>query len=109
MGKVILPEVCIDNQNSRKLFSIQQCIHGLLYPYGPIWILAFGISNKNINFFFCSPPNGCLQYHTGIDGRFTTFNYLNPTSSQVMHLRNQNYRVCIRQEEGKMQMYVGEI
>merc|ERR1711971_1377370 len=41
------------------------------------------------------PPNGCLQYHTGIDGRFTTFNWGGP-----QHLRNQNYRVCIRQEEG---------
>jgi len=41
------------------------------------------------------PPNGCLQYHTGIDGRFTTFNW-----GGTQHLRNQNYRVCIRQEEG---------
>ena len=24
---------------------------------------------------FFSPPNGCLQYHTGIDGRFQTFNF----------------------------------
>jgi len=40
-------------------------------------------------------PNGCLQYHTGIDGRFTTFNW-----GGTQHLRNQNYRVCIRQEEG---------
>ena len=42
-----------------------------------------------------SQPNGCLQYHTGIDGRFTTFNW-----GGTQHLRNQNYRVCIRQEEG---------
>ena len=45
---------------------------------------------------FFSPPNGCLQYHTGIDGRFQTFNF-----DGNRHLRNQNYRVCIRQEEGK--------
>ena len=50
--------------------------------------------------YFYSPPNGCLQYHTGIDGRFTTFNYDNPTTAQQTHLRNQNYRICIRQEEG---------
>jgi len=41
------------------------------------------------------PPNGCLQYHTGIDGRITTFNW-----GGTQHLRNQNYRICIRQEEG---------
>ena len=41
------------------------------------------------------PPNGCLQYHTGIDGRFETFNF-----DGGQHLRNQNYRVCVRQEEG---------
>ena len=47
------------------------------------------------------PPNGCLQYHTGIDGRFATFNYgLSGTPSTYTHLRNQNYRICIRQEEG---------
>lgn len=44
------------------------------------------------------PPNGCLQYHTGIDGRFTTFNW--GSTPVVQHLRNQDYRICIRQEEG---------
>ena len=48
-----------------------------------------------ISSIYFSQPNGCLQYHTGIDGRFTTFNW-----GGTQHLRNQNYRVCIRQEEG---------
>eukprot|EP00094_Tigriopus_californicus_P013894 TCALIF_13448-PB protein Name:"Protein of unknown function" AED:0.34 eAED:0.34 QI:0/0.4/0.16/0.5/0.6/0.83/6/0/273 len=44
-------------------------------------------------------PNGCgcLQYHTGLTGRFTTFNFL-PTNDN--HLANQDYSVCIRQEAG---------
>ena len=51
-------------------------------------------------------PNGCLQYHTGIDGRFSTFNYgLTGTPSTYSHLRNQNYRICIRQEEGEIEFY----
>ena len=50
-----------------------------------------------MSFLNYSPPNGCLQYHTGIDGRFTTFNYGGTTAQ---HLRNQDYRICIRQEEG---------
>ena len=49
-----------------------------------------------------SQPNGCLQYHTGIDGRLETFNWGNVGTSQDSHLRNQNYRICIRQEEGKV-------
>merc|ERR1739844_116368 len=43
------------------------------------------------------PPTGCLQYHTGITGRFETFNY--PATSES-HLPSQEYSVRIRQEEG---------
>jgi hypothetical protein len=42
-------------------------------------------------------PNGCLQYHTGTDGRLTTFNFLDTLTS---HLASQNYNICIRQEDG---------
>eukprot|EP00095_Tigriopus_kingsejongensis_P002419 maker-scaffold1151_size58901-snap-gene-0.10 protein:Tk02419 transcript:maker-scaffold1151_size58901-snap-gene-0.10-mRNA-1 annotation:"hypothetical protein X777_11146" len=41
--------------------------------------------------------SGCLQYHTGHTGRFTSFNFL-PTLDN--HLANQEYGICIRQEEG---------
>jgi len=44
-----------------------------------------------------SPPDGCLQWHTGLTGRFTTFNFLDTADN---HLPNQDYSVCIRQEEG---------
>ena len=50
--------------------------------------------------FTYSPPNGCLQWHTGVNGRFETFNFPGTTSNEYQHLRNQDYRVCIRQEEG---------
>ncbi|XP_059084415.1 uncharacterized protein LOC131881546, partial [Tigriopus californicus] len=44
------------------------------------------------------PQNcGCLQYHTGLTGRITTFNFL-PTNDN--HLANQEYSICIRQEAG---------
>ncbi len=36
--------------------------------------------------FFCSPPDGCLQYHTGLTGRFTTFNF---DATSETHLQNQ--------------------
>merc|ERR1712027_159344 len=44
-----------------------------------------------------APPTGCLQYSTGLTGRFTTFNFQNEDEN---HLRNQQYSHCIRQECG---------
>ena len=41
------------------------------------------------------PPEGCLQYHTGVEGRLTTFNF-----GEDGHLPNQNYKICMRQEMG---------
>lgn len=43
-------------------------------------------------------PEGCLQYHTELTGRFQTFNFADTTTPQ--HLANQNYGICIRQEDG---------
>ena len=45
-------------------------------------------------------PEGCLEYHTGKEGRFTSFNYQGEQSTKRMHLASQNQRICIRQEEG---------
>merc|ERR1712241_1599512 len=43
-------------------------------------------------------PEGCLQYHTALSGRFQTFNFAQATGST--HLQLQNYGICIRQEDG---------
>jgi len=43
-----------------------------------------------------TPPDGCLQYHTGTAGQLTTFNY----AGNALHLANQDYNICIRQEMG---------
>merc|ERR1711971_885066 len=43
-----------------------------------------------------TPPDGCLQYHTGSAGQLTTFNY----AGNALHLADQNYNICIRQEMG---------
>merc|ERR1712226_235180 len=42
-------------------------------------------------------PEGCFQYQTGLTGVIKTFNF---DDSADNHLGNQNYDVCIRQEEG---------
>lgn len=43
-----------------------------------------------------TPPEGCLQWHTGTDGRMMTFNF----ESDTFHLQNHNYNICVRREEG---------
>jgi len=43
-----------------------------------------------------TPPDGCLQYHTGTAGQLTTFNY----AGNALHLAEQDYNICIRQEMG---------
>merc|ERR1711971_1373264 len=43
-----------------------------------------------------TPPDGCLQYHTGTAGQLTTFNY----AGNAPHLADQDYNICIRQEMG---------
>jgi len=43
-------------------------------------------------------PADCLQYFTGLNGAFKSFNY-QTTTPQV--LQSQNYNICLRQEEGK--------
>jgi len=44
-----------------------------------------------------APPDGCLQWNTGLTGRLTTFNYAATSSS---HLGSQDYNICIRSEAG---------
>merc|ERR1711971_577544 len=43
-----------------------------------------------------TPPGKCLQYHTGTAGQLTTFNY----AGNALHLADQDYNICIRQEMG---------
>jgi len=43
------------------------------------------------------PPHGCLQYHTGDSGSFSTFNY---AATSGRHINSHDYSICIRQEEG---------
>lgn len=42
------------------------------------------------------PPSGCLQYLIGSKGTLETFNFAGNNG----HLINQNYGICIRQEQG---------
>lgn len=44
------------------------------------------------------PPANCLQYYTGTQGTFSSFNYLPNTDSQ--YLNNLNYAICLRKEAG---------
>ena len=37
------------------------------------------------------PPDGCLQYHTTLSGRFQTFNFAETTTASQVHLAAQKY------------------
>ncbi|GIY35199.1 CUB domain-containing protein [Caerostris darwini] len=49
-----------------------------------------------------APPN-CLQYFTGTQGRFSSFNYVQEESSISSggYLNNLNYAICFRKEVGR--------
>ena len=48
------------------------------------------ITSIEIHWFHFRPRNGCLQYHTGLTGRFTSFNFI-PTMDN--HLKLQKYDI----------------
>ena len=64
----------ISNSMRSKLWVSNICFYILLW-----W------GCKNIYF---RPRDGCLQYHTGLTGRFTSFNFI-PTGDN--HLKEQKY------------------
>ena len=41
------------------------------------------------SFFLFRPPDGCLQYHTGIAGTLKTFNFDEATVANRQHLASQ--------------------
>ena len=45
-----------------------------------------------------APPDGCVQYHTGIAGNMKSYNY--GISDDYHHLGGQEYSICIRREKG---------
>ena len=47
-----------------------------------------------------APESGCFQYHAGLTGRITTFNWDATTTATQVHLANQQYNICIRPAEG---------
>ena len=38
------------------------------------------------NYVITRPPDGCLQYHTGVSGQITTFNFIDTATT---HLASQ--------------------
>ena len=64
--------------------KVSQIPCGANYGYMAFLILSF--EHKNHVHF--RPRDGCLQYHTGLTGRFTSFNFI-PTGDN--HLKEQKY------------------
>jgi len=62
--------------------------------------LEFEDFNKTHSFFARPTSPACLQYHTGVTGRFSSFNFLETTAASQHHLPKQQYSICIRPEAG---------
>jgi len=52
------------------------------------------------------PPEGCLQWHTGASGKLKSFNGGHSGTQQM--IKNQNYDICIRTEEGYCKFQVSQ-
>jgi len=52
-------------------------------------------------------PAGCLQYYTGVNNVFTSFNW-DGTSTSARQLAAQNFKICFRQEEGMCKINYNE-
>jgi hypothetical protein len=81
-------------------FQIFYFTYYLFYNWSGILIVGL-IFKKFIFLITSRQPSGCLQYSTGLSGRFTTFNFAG-VNSAYQHLANQNYRYCVRQALGKI-------
>ena len=59
-----------------------------------IWML------KIHSFYFkLAAPKGCLQWFTESSGTISSFNYLSSSTPSVQQLANQDYTICIRDNE----------
>ncbi|XP_059081757.1 uncharacterized protein LOC131879445 [Tigriopus californicus] len=97
-----IPEICGQNSGQHIYVDMDRGCSGntqLDFSFsGTASIRIFEIKASQIECGSRSaPPDGCLQYHTELDGRFQTFNY---AAKDESHLDDQNYSICIRQMLG---------
>jgi len=100
-GSSVVPTICGANNGQHIYFELGEASGDtatLSFKFGA----TAGSRDYEIRVsqFPCSsaltPPEGCLQWHTGTDGRLTTFNF----EADTTHLASQDYSICIRREEG---------
>ncbi|TRY67160.1 hypothetical protein TCAL_15822 [Tigriopus californicus] len=98
-----IPEICGQNSGQHIYVDMDRGCSGntqLDFSFsGTASIRIFEIKASQIECGSRSaPPDGCLQYHTELDGRFQTFNY---AAKDESHLDDQKYySICIRQMLG---------
>lgn len=91
------PIICGNNAGYHMIVDAKDSCNELTF----IWGSDSNIRAWNIKVsqFSCNSPwkapQGCLQYFTGTTGKIYSYNY-----RKSLHLANQNYENCIRQEEG---------
>jgi len=100
-GNSVVPTICGENMGQHMYFELGEASGDTA-----MMAFTFGATAGSRSFeirvtqYPCNsaltPPEGCLQWHTGTDGRFKTFNF----DGDTVHLHNQDYNICIRREEG---------
>ncbi|KAB0791812.1 hypothetical protein PPYR_03612 [Photinus pyralis] len=99
----LVPDICGYNTGQHMYVDITDVS-------GPIQIgvLAMAVERKRFRIRVCqvtecSNPLNCLQYHTGVTGVISSFNYDQASSlsrSVPEYYNNLNYAICIRKEKG---------
>ncbi|XP_035210281.1 uncharacterized protein LOC118184682 [Stegodyphus dumicola] len=109
-----IPKICGRNTGQHMYIDVDNTI-------GPIYLTVStkGIGKRKWNikvlFIECNNPSkapqNCLQYFTGVTGKFSSFNYVADQSSieNGGYLNNLNYAICFRKEVGRCsQTYIAE-
>jgi len=71
-------------------FTITSVSSGIPYKFG-LWITQIGCDTDSS---VMAPP-GCTQYHFGSQSTIKSFNF-----EGVQYLNNQNYKICIKSDQG---------
>jgi len=98
-----VPKICGENMGQHMYFEIGSGASDnadLKFTFGAV--AGSRTFEIKVTQYSCSsdvtPPEGCLQWHTGTEGRLETFNF--QAGEGGFHLSDQQYSICIRQEAG---------
>ncbi|XP_032783152.2 uncharacterized protein LOC116921066 [Daphnia magna] len=106
----IAPVICGDNSGQHMYLDVQSsalsstdlklkfnfAVGTQTFPYIPrSWNIKIAMLPCGVSYL---APKDCLQYFTSAQGRVSSFNWHDASSTLTRQLNNQNYRICFRTE-----------